>query len=499
MKLLSVRICEHDANFTLYYDGVVSYYKTERLHQIKHHSLTLNTWEDELKKVWNISSKDLKEIVVIFDPWHHGYEKTKENFFPVIENYKNFPANCNVTRINHHYAHALSYWPISNKEPDICFVLDGFGDYDKAWSIFKRDKLIEEGSHEFHGSIGTEMAQAGTICGIKSTHGIDIAGKLMGLQSYGTIDKEYKKLLSKFTIYDIIKIFSLVNWNNYKTSDLVGNLTQLDWISTVHDYVGDLLLNFFKKHSNKNDHIFYAGGVAQNVIWNTKLKNYFPNLVIPPHCADEGLSLGGIEYLRRKYKLDKFSLPNFPYSQIDQMTLDNPSEQTIKEIAIKLSEGKSVGWYQGNGEIGPRALGNRSILLNPCIKNGKELINLIKKRETYRPFGASVLKEFASDYFDDLPDNPYMLYVGKVKSKKLNSITHIDGTCRVQTVDEKQNKFFYQLLKEFYNITGVPILLNTSLNVNGKPIAGSPFDAKELFDNSKLDILVVGDQYAEKV
>lgn len=499
MKLLSLRICEHDANFTLYDNGKVHYYKSERLHQIKHHSLKLDNWEDELQKIWNISSQQLDEIAVIFDPWHHGYEKIKENFFPVLENYQNFSANCNVTRINHHYAHALSYWPIIEREPDISFILDGFGDYDKAWSIFKDNQLIEEGSHEFHGSIGTEMAQAGTICGIKSTHGIDIAGKLMGLQSYGTVDKEYKKLLSKFTIYDIINIFNLVNWNNYKTNDLVGNLTQLDWISTVHDYVGDLLLDFFKKYCNKDDHIFYAGGVAQNVIWNTKLKKHFPNLTIPPHCADEGLSLGGIEYLRRKHNLSKLTLPNFPYSQTDQKTLDNPSQKTIKEIAVKLSEGKSVGWYQGNGEIGPRALGNRSILFNPLIENGKEVINLIKKRETYRPFGASILKEFASDYFDHLPDNPYMLYVGQVKTKGLKSITHVDGTCRVQTVDEKQNKFFYQLLKEFYNITGIPILLNTSLNVNGKPIAGSPFDAKELFDNSKLDILVVGDQYAEKI
>jgi len=498
MKLLSLRICEHDANFT-YFDGnTVEYYKSERQYQEKHHALTLDTWQDEIQKVWNITSKDLDEIAIIFDPWHHGYEKVKENFFPCIENYKNFKADTKVTRLNHHYAHALSYWPITNTIPTISFVLDGFGDFDKAWSIFKDGKLIEEGSHEFHGSIGTEMAQAGKICGIKCNHGIDIAGKLMGLQSYGIIDLEYKKQLTQYSIYDVLKIFNLQNWNNYKGNNLVGNLSQLDWIATVHDYIGDLLVDFFRKYCNTDDVIHYSGGVAQNVIWNTKLKKNFPNLIIAPHCADEGLSLGGMEYLRQKHNINKLTLENFPYKQKDQSAITFPSNKTIDEVADMLANGKTVGWYQGHGEIGPRALGNRSILFNPTIPNGKNIINKIKKRETYRPFGASILKEHANEYFIDLPENPYMLYVGKVKDKNLESVIHIDNTCRAQTVDNT-NPIFRKLLEKFYEKTGVPVLLNTSLNINGKPICGTVAEAKELFDTSELDVLVVGDEYAEKV
>ena len=498
MKLLSLRICEHDANFT-YFDGSsVEYYKSERFYSIKHHNISIAKWEDEIKSVWGITSKDLDEVAIIFDPWHHGLEKIKEHFFPALENYENFKADSKVTRLNHHYAHALSYWPILNKPPTVSIVIDGFGDFDKAWTVFKHDKLIEEGSHEFHGSIGTEMAQAGTICGIKCKHGIDIAGKLMGLQSYGNIDYQYKNFLSQFSMYDVIKIFNLQNWNDYKGNDLVGNLSQLDWISTVHDYIGDLLVDFFNKYCNTNDLIYYSGGVAQNVIWNTKLKNNFPNLIIAPHCADEGLSLGGIEYLRRKYNLPVFNLDKFPFKQKDQAAIKEPTDKTINEIADLLSQGKTVGWYQGNGEIGPRALGNRSILFNPTVKHGKNIINKIKKRETYRPFGASVLKEQSTEWFDELPDNPYMLYVGKVKKDGLDSITHVDGTCRVQTVDNS-NPSFEKLLKKFFEKTGVPILLNTSLNVNGKPICGTVAEAKELFDNSNLDVLVVGDEYAEKI
>lgn len=491
MKLLSLRISEHDANFCYFNGKDLQYYKSERKHQAKHHALELDSWEDEIYSVWGIRSNDLEEISIIFDPWHHGFEKQKENFFPAIENYGKFKAKTKVTRINHHYAHALSYWPITDSEPDVSIVIDGFGDYDKAWTVFKKDNLIEEGSHEYHGSIGTEMAHVGDMFSIRAEHAIDIAGKLMGLQSYGVCDNEFKNKLSNYGIYDILEIFDMKHWVNYKGNALVGNLTGINWIRTVHEYIGEVLVNFFTKHCNTHDRIFYSGGVAQNVVWNTKLKEHFPNLIIPPHCADEGLSIGGIEYLRRKYNLPKFKLDNFPYCQLD-VGVEEPDLDTIQKAAELLANGKTVGWYQGNGEIGPRALGNRSILFNPAIINGKEIVNKIKNRETYRPFGASILAEYMEDYFYDMPDNPYMLYVGRVKKDKLDSITHVDGTCRVQTVSEDSS--FKKLLERFRYLTNLPILLNTSLNIAGKPIAGNPNDAIEVFKNSPIDAMVIGNQ-----
>jgi carbamoyltransferase len=259
-----------------------------------------------------------------------------------------------------------------------------------------------------------------------------------------------------------------------------------------------MLVDFFSKHANPNDTIVYSGGVAQNVIWNTKLRENFPNIIIPPHCADDGLSLGALEFLRQKHNLDKFKLDNFPYAQSDTAPNSLPTQETIKTVAEILSQGKTVGWYQGHGEIGPRALGNRSILVNPQIPNAKDIINKIKNRETYRPFGASILEEYAHEYFEDLKDDPYMLYVGKFKhEKQLKSITHVDKTCRVQTV-KKDSGSFRLLLEEFYKLTGCPILLNTSLNIAGKPIAGYPSDAYELFRSSTLDCFVIGNDYAVK-
>ena len=162
-----------------------------------------------------------------------------------------------------------------------------------------------------------------------------------------------------------------------------------------------------------------------------------------------------------------------------------------------MSKGYIVATYQGNGEIGPRALGNRSILMNPTLPNAKERINLIKKRENYRPFGCSILKEFALDYFDVEFENEYMLYVGKPKDSNLKSITHIDGTCRFQTVDNT-NKYFYNLIKEFYKLSGCPLLLNTSFNINGKPILATTEDAINFYNKSEIDCLVVGDKIYNK-
>jgi len=292
-------------------------------------------------------------------------------------------------------------------------------------------------------------------------------------------------------MYSINKLFEKQEYVDYIGDELIAYLTPLDWARTIHDKVSDILIEFFEDITDKNydASISYSGGVAQNVIWNTALKNKFPNLVIPPHCNDEGLSLGALEYLRVKNNLPPFSINNFPFCQSDESPSSTPSKETIERTAQLLQQGKVVGWYQGHGEIGPRALGHRSILMNPEIPNAREIVNKIKKRENYRPFGASILKDFQKKYFNTDIDNPYMQYIGY--SDKYKSITHIDGSCRYQTVDGKT--IFHRLLQEFYELTGCPILLNTSLNINGKPILGTAQYVKEL----GLDAMVIGNNIYE--
>lgn len=500
MKLLSLKTGLHDTNFC-YFDGnQYHYWKSERAEQEKHHSYKkFEEHEDKIKSLWNMSYDDFDEIAILFPPAFYGFNR-KENqigFFPSIE-FSDMPSHTKVTRINHHYAHALSTYMLCEREPDICFVIDGIG-FDKTYSVYKDNKILVDGDEKVVGSIGENMAQVSYDLGIEGGWN-DVAGKLMGLQTYGKTDKEYLNYLSQFNINEVHCIFDKESWNKDTSFEVWGQTpSALNWIRTVHKHLGKVIVDHFSKYANENNLITYSGGVAQNVIWNTELKVKFPNLIIPPHSGDEGLSIGGMEFLRRKYNLPKLSLNNFPYSQSDE-SVESPSNDVIKYTSQLLRDGKIVGWYQGNGEIGPRALGNRSILMDARIPNGKEKINEIKKREKYRPFGASILKEYVGEYFN-LPnkdfDNPYMLYVAITKGIDLSCITHIDGTCRIQTV-ENDNGSFRKLMDEFYKLTGSPVLLNTSLNVGGRPIAGHISDALELFQSSNMDNLIIGNKVYHK-
>lgn len=333
----------------------------------------------------------------------------------------------------------------------------------------------------------------GFYCGVDpKTISVDASGKLMSLQSLGNINK---KLLDQLKNNVTMK-----NFNKIKDvfDEFDGVIPKLDIGRTIHYFVEkDLLPNFFKQYCQPEDKILYSGGVAQNIVWNTELKALFPNLMVPPHSYDGGLSLGGIEYLRRKHGISNLNLNSFPYISLSETPDVDPTFETIKETAKLLADNKIVGWYQGSCEIGPRALGNRSILMNPMIENGKDLINRIKKREEYRPFGAAVLEEHTNEHFDIKWKSPFMLYTAYVKDKRMKSITHVDGTCRIQTVGDEP-KHFRLLLEEFFKLTGCPVLLNTSLNLAGEPIAAYKDQALQLLNQTDIDYMIIGDDILKK-
>ena len=497
MKLLGLRLCTHDSNIS-YFDGTnLHYYKSERKHGIKHHAYNnLWQWQKEIKDLWNVDYNEIDEIAIIIDSQVHKLPLDNEDFFPAVD-YNYLPVRNKVVRVNHHYAHALSCFPVTTKTPKVDIVIDGYGDYNISWTVFKDRKLIKKGLITEVGSIGKCMNIAGAYLGVQSEHDDDYAGKVMGLQSYGTINNDFLKHLEQFDMNSINRIFDIEEWFNFHGDALVGNLKPLDWIKTVHQRIDNLLVSFFSEYANDDDVISYSGGVAQNVIWNTSLKNKFKNLVIPPHCADEGLSLGAVEYLRIKNKLKPFKLNNFPYCQTDERPDGFVEDTVIEKVAQYLQEGKIVAWYQGNGEIGPRALGHRSLLMNPTIPDAKLKVNKIKKREVYRPFGCSILEKHQKEYFGTDIHNPHMLYVGNTTKDNLKSITHIDGTCRFQSVTPTDGPF-YKLLKSFYDITNCPVLLNTSFNINGKPILGNTTDTKSFYENSDIDVLVIGNKILTK-
>ena len=301
-----------------------------------------------------------------------------------------------------------------------------------------------------------------------------------------------------------LSLRNIINWSDINNMNLSSYEDKFKKHATyikniTHKYskeVISLCKNFF----TAEDNFSYTGGVAQNLVVNNFLKSTFANLEIAPHNQDEGLSLGCVYYLLKKHQIntDEVKLDNFPFSQSDE-NMGYASLKTIKKVAEYLAKGKIVLWCQGHGEIGPRALGNRSILMNPLIKDAKEQINKkVKKREWYRPYGASVKFDKYKKYFNLDWESPYMLYQSDVIDKeKFTSICHADGTCRIQTVYPKQETF-YNLLDEFEKITGVPVLLNTSCNLPGKPIVGFKNQVLDMFNNCKADYLVIGDNLYER-
>lgn len=504
MKLLSVGLVNHDTNFSFYDSGKVKYHKLERSFGSKRFVLfPITNWKDHVKSIFGIDPSEVDDIIFQFDPTTmipqglrsliRGDDKSLcTSLHPLISKYLGINGG---HIMNHHYSHALSSWMIQDRKDDVSVVIDGLGD-GRPWSVFRDDRLIAYGDIS-KGSLGWEMRDAGKALGISFVHQNDIAGKLMGLQAYGKLNYGFLEILSQDNMEAATSIFDFSRWIKYVGNDLLATHTRLDWIRTVHECVGDKIVEFFRKYVHSDEVVSYSGGVAQNVIWNTKIKNAFPKLIIPPHASDEGTSLGGLGWLFQRHNIPKPETTPFPFMQTDQAPLTKVSEKTIITTSKLLAEGNIVGWYQGNGEVGPRALGARSILMDPRLVDGKRKINEVKRRETYRPFGASVLQDHFEGYFDG-PADPFMLYTAKIKKQGfLDAITHLDGSCRVQLVNPAVGPL-YGLLRAFYEETGCPILLNTSLNLAGRPIAGYPQEALTLLNTTNMDFMVIGDKIYRK-
>jgi carbamoyltransferase len=475
----------HDSSFSYYFENNLRYFKFERFLQDKHFDI-VGSYHYKI---------DLENFLI-------SYFKKKYN--------SEFQRVDWVNKV-HHRTHTYSVEILENKKIDAHVVIDGLGDNGDVWcSIFRDNKIVDQKLTSISGkSFGDGLMYTARSLNI-SGHGLDLVGKLMGLQSYGNIDQDHYEHILKYNMDNLglavrgVKENKPHPWvlanndNLYAVDCSLSMQMKINIAHTIHFRIGELVLDFFEKHFKTDERIGYSGGVAQNVVWNTLLKKKYPNLIIYPHCSDEGLTLGQIELFRRTKSLPKFDLSKYPFMQSDQAPSNQPTIDTIYKTAKFLNEGKIVAWYQGHGEIGPRALGHRSILMDPRIQNGKNIINRVKNREFYRPFGASVLSEYAKEYFDLDFENPYMLYLGNTQKDNLKAITHIDGTCRAQTVNESFDYAFRKLLECFHELSGCPVLLNTSLNEAGKPIAGWIDNAMNLFKSTYIDVLVIGDTIYKK-
>ena len=275
------------------------------------------------------------------------------------------------------------------------------------------------------------------------------------------------------------------------------------------------------RHLNQlvgSERVVIAGGGALNSVANGKIFSSTPfrETWIQPAAGDEGLALGAALYAsqsilkeERRYAMaDAYLGPEFSPDAI-RNALDRagqayrplPIETIIQQISTALAEGKVVGWFQGRMEWGPRALGNRSILAHPGLPGMKDTLNArIKRREWFRPFAPAVLAEYQAEIFTETHPSPYMLHVYGIRPtwrERLSAVNHIDNTGRLQSVSREENPRYYDLIKAFYTLTGIPVLLNTSFNEN-EPIVCTPEEAIACFQRTRMDWLVLGDFVCKK-
>ena len=463
----------------------------------------------------------------------------------------------------HHYSHAASAFYPSPFEEAIILTLDGVGEWATTTVAHGKGneiKMLKE--IHFPHSLGLLYSAFTYYTGFKVNSG---EYKVMGLAPYGK--PTYKDLILDNLIdlkedgtfrldMSYFDFATGLTMTNKKFDNLFGQpvrkkegemLTQfhMDIASSVQAVTEEIVLRLTKDTAKeyKIKNLCMAGGVALNCVANGKvLKNkVFENIWIQPAAGDAGGSLGAAlaywhQELENPRKINvndsmkgSYLGPRFKNSEIEKELSSlgvsfkkYNEEELINILSEEISKEKTVGWFQGRMEFGPRALGGRSILADPRSEKIQKELNLkVKFRESFRPFAPSILREDVSDWFEMSNDSQYMLIVANINSKKIikmteeqkklfgidklnikrseiPAVTHIDYSARVQTVSKNTNPKYHQLLKKFKEKTNCPVIVNTSFNVRGEPIVNSPLDAFKCFMGTELDKLVIGNCYLSK-
>lgn len=500
MKIFSIALNSHDHNT---YDGIY-HMQSERISRMKHnipwHVDAYPEYSDidkmnpndgaAIQRFYDKHYKDYNETLLAFTLTKHGVSYL--NNHTIKNDFLNFkPKHLwdyilfeNKYYIDHHQSHAAyAYLSSGYKESDI-LAIDGNGS-NFSTIFIKSDGEIIDLSDKL--SIGMLWNYFSKLLGF----GYLGAGKVMGLAGYGKVND------GLYMIFDEMANFGWNDWGDRRLSkNFIGKYINLDNIlpstiaATLQAWTMDQIMHYVLPLKSSNN-LCVAGGVAYNGYMNEEFTKYWTNVHVPPAVGDEGQALGS--YMHADYVLNNnVHVPNVysgkEYEYTDGKKLD------CRYIASAISEGKIVGWFQGKSESGNRALGNRSILADPRNANIKDIINkTIKKREDFRPFAPAVLEQHYKDYFDTNQPSPYMSRIVPVKSDKIPGVTHIDNTARIQTINKTQNSKFYELIHNFYQYTGVPMVLNTSFNCR-EPIVETPENAIRTFKDTDLDILVINDR-----
>ena len=472
MKILSFFI-GHDASATILENGRVSFYlSAERITRKKHCDRIVH-----VLKYLNQNGHRKFDIVLV-----NLYRVEDRKFEEPLK--KLFREDFVIKKIEfdykrHHIYHAYSGFCNSKFDDALCFVLDGHGS-----AVSKDEKLYTEIESVYY-------ANKKNIVEVSKRYSI-----APGDNQPISVAYQFEKLSRKigWDWYGAGKVMGLAQYMGYEDQLEEKWLEYLDKChevqTTTQQEVISLIEKNIKQYNTKN--IVLSGGYGLNCVANYKYLKYFPdyNFYIDPVCFDAGISIGQAYYYAKNIKPmqnfyiglseKKYNLKGLEYKRA-----------SYSDVADLLCAGEIVAMFQGKSEAGQRALGNRSLLFDPRVKNGKDIVNQIKRRESFRPFAGTVLLEDADEWFDmrGLKDCSYMQYAVKVKRTGIDAVVHVDNTCRIQTVTKKQNKHFYNLIKAFKNKTGVPIVLNTSFNLGGEPLVETFDDAIKTIKSSNINYL----------
>ena len=461
----------------------------------------------------------------------------------------------------HHLSHAASAFYPSPFSEAIILTADGVGEWATTTvSIGYKNKIDIVKEINFPHSLGLLYSAFTFYTGFEVNKGEYkmmglapygtpkyeklIEEKLLDIKEDGSfrLNQKYFNYMSGLTMINE-NFIQLFGKKNRQPEEKIEQF-HMDIASSIQKVIEKVLIKIVKslRSEFKIQNLCLAGGVALNSVANGKIadKKIFKNLWVQPASGDAGGSLGsalaywyneknnersnieedtmqgsylGCEY-KHEYILNFFNSNNIVFKELDE-------NEILHKTAKDLANGLAIGWFQGKMEFGPRALGNRSILADPTSENVIKVKFKIKFRESFRSFAPSILEELYDEWFEMDKKSPYMMYVHNIKdSKKLKvsdinkklfgidllnikrslvpAITHVDYTARVQTVSKNINYKFYNLIKNFYDLTGCPMLINTSFNINNEPIVCSPSDAYKCFMTTDIDILVIDNFYLKK-
>ena len=505
--------------------------KSKELDCVAFYDKSVLKFERLLDNFIAMAPKGLGSFLDVIPKWLHKRIWLKEEIKKHLDGFKGkiiFP--------EHHLSHAAYSFFTSSFTQAAILTVDGVGEWTTTSFGFAQDasiKLVHD--LRWPHSLGMFYSAFTYYLGFKVNEG---EYKLMGLSAYG--EPKYYDLIIKELLdvkddgsfqlnmkyfafpYDKVMInqkFQHLFGLQVRKEDSEFNQQHFDIAASTQLVLEDILLKMvnyiYEKTHQKN--LCLGGGVALNGVANSRIlkEGPFTQIFIPPSPGDAGSAVGCALYAYYSHfkkewipQKDEVNVSNNvyigPHYSNDEIKtfLDSKNihydflerEELLKKTAKLIESQNVVGWYQGRMEWGPRALGNRSILADPRNPKMKDILNeKIKHRESFRPFAPSILEEYAFEYFDLEVTSPYMLLVANVKKPDvIPAITHVDGTGRLQTVSKKSNPLYYDLISEFHKLTGVPVLVNTSMNVRGEPIVNTPEQAYAMLLKTEMDYQVMG-------